>query len=296
MRTFAWFFGLLVLGFAGMAFLTYPAWLLVHPTLDFPFHRIGTRIAELTLAFGFVAVARHLGLANRESLGYGTPRPIFIREMLLAVVIGVVIMLPIIAVIIGFDLRDLKDDMTLNAQTFAKLTIIGLLRGFAVAFIEETFLRGAMFTGMSREVGPKLTIFLTSLIYATTHFIGRIKIPADQVTITSGFDLLAGTFNAFQHPLGIADAFLCLFGVGVLLGMVRMLTGSIAACIGLHAGWVFVITFVRETSTPDYSRPLSFLVSRFDGFVGWLVLAWICVFGVWLFRFYTKRPLIPRTA
>ena len=296
MRTFAWFFGLILLGFAGMAFLTYPAWLLVQPTLDVAFHRLGTRIAELTLVLGFVVVARHLGLAHKEALGYGAPRPIFIREMLIALVLGVLLMLPIVAVIVGFDLRDLKDGVTLNGQTFMKLLVLGLLRGFAVAFIEETFLRGAMFTGMAREVGPRLTVFLTSLIYSATHFIGRIKIPADQVTPASGFDLLAGTFNAFKDPLGIADAFLCLFAVGVLLGMVRMLTGNIAACIGLHAGWVWVIAFVRETSTPDYSRPLSFIVSRFDGFVGWLVLAWICLIGVWLFRFYTKRPLIPRTA
>jgi len=296
MRSFAWFFGLIVLGFAGMALLTYPAWLLVHPTLDFAFHRMGTRIAEITLAMGFFAVARHLGLANRESLGYGVPRPIFIREMLIGLVLGVIVMLPIIAVIIGFDLRDLKDDVTLNGATFAKLALIGVLRGLAVAFIEETFLRGAMYTGMSREVGPRITIFLTSLIYAATHFIGRVKIPADQVTSTSGFDLLAGSFHLFSEPYAIADAFLCLFAVGVVLGVVRMATGSIAACIGLHAGWVFVITFVRETSAPDYSRPLSFIVSRFDGFVGWLVLAWLCVISVWLYRFYSKRAFIPRTA
>jgi uncharacterized protein len=296
MRTFAWFFGLIVLGFAGMAFLTYPAWLLVHPTFDFSFHRIGSRIATLTLAVGFFAVARHLGLANKASLGYGAPRPVFIREMLIGLGLGVVLMLPVVLALIGFDLRDLKEGVTLDGATFAKLALVGILRGFAVAFIEETFLRGAMYTGMSREAGARITIFITALIYSATHFIGRIKIPADQVTPTSGLDLLAGSFTAFTDPLFIADAFLCLFAVGVLLGMVRMLTGNIAACIGLHAGWVWMITFVRETSTADYSQPLSFLVSRFDGFVGWLVLAWTVVIGWALYRFYSQRQLIPRSA
>lgn len=296
MRSFAWFFGLLVLGFAGMAFLTYPAWLLVHPAFDWPFHRIGSRIAMLTLAIGFFAVARHLSLNNKNALGYGLRRPIFLREMLVGFVLGVVLMLPIVGALIGFDLRNLKDGMTLDGGTFAKLALAGVLRGFAVAFIEETFLRGAMYTGMARESNPRIAIGVTALIYSATHFLGRVKIPADQVTPTSGWDLLAGSFQAFNDPLLITDAFLCLFTVGVLLGMVRMLTGNIAACIGLHAGWVWMITFVRETSSADYSSPLSFLVSRFDGFVGWLVLGWTVVIGWCLYRFYSRRALIPRSA
>lgn len=297
MRTFAWFIGLLLLGFAGMTFLTYPAWLLVHPTMDWPFHRVGTRIGELVLVIGFFAVARHLGLNNRQSLGYGARRPVFIREMLIGFVLGVALMLPIVAALLGFDLRNLKEGITLDGATFAKLALVGVLRGFAVALIEETFLRGAMYTGMSRETSPRVTIVVTALIYSATHFLGRVKIPADQVTPASGLDLLAGVLNAFKDPLFIADAFLCLFAVGVLLGMVRMLTGNIAACIGLHAGWVWVITFVRGTSSADHTQPMSFLVSRFDGFVGWLVLAWTLVIGWFLYRFYSRRrQLIPEPA
>ena len=75
----------------------------------------------------------------------------------------------------------------------------------------------------------------------------------------------------------------------ILLGLVRQATGSIAACIGLHAGWVCVITVVRETSVPDRTHPASFLLSQFDGLVGWLVLAWTVVIGLALNRFYVRR-------
>ena len=37
------------------------------------------------------------------------------------------------------------------------------------------------------------------------------------------------------------------------------------------------------------SAPLGFLLSRFDGFIGWLVFAWIVVLAVPLWRFYRGR-------
>jgi membrane protease YdiL (CAAX protease family) len=289
MRSFAWFFGLILVGLAVMATLAYPVWELLHPSFDFPFHRVASRLGMLSLAIGFFLVARRLRLSDKASLGYGAPRPVFMRELLVGFVLGVVLMLPIILAMIGLDLRTMRPGVTLDAATLAGLALEGIARGLVVALIEETFLRGAMFSGIARESGPRLAIVLTALVYSATHFIGRHKIPAEEVTWSSGLDLLAGTLQAFANPVGMADAFLCLFAVGVLLGMVRMLTGNIAACIGLHAGWVWMITFMRETSGPDETSPYRFLLSRFDGFVGWLVLAWIVVIGFALYRFYSRR-------
>jgi hypothetical protein len=101
--------------------------------------------------------------------------------------------------------------------------------------------------------------------------------------------LLAGTMHLFSSPLAIADAFLCLFAVGVVLAMIRAKTGNIAACLGLHAGWVWVMLVVRELTKPVRDQPLSFLLSQFDGFVGWLVLVWVIVLGIALNRFYAQR-------
>jgi hypothetical protein len=53
---------------------------------------------------------------------------------------------------------------------------------------------------------------------------------------------------------------------------------------------------VIETSSTDRSHPLAFLISEQQGFVGWLVLAWTLVMGWMLYRFYSKRTLIPQPA
>jgi membrane protease YdiL (CAAX protease family) len=294
-RAFAWFFGLILLGLAGIAAFAWPLYQLVTPAIDAPFHRVASRTGMLILLIGFIVVARRLALSDRASLGYGLPRRRFFAEAGVGLAVGVATMLPIVLVMIALDLRVLRDGVTLDVATFASLTVKGLTSGIAVALIEETFLRGAMHSGIQRESGARLAVLLTALVYSATHFLAKYRIPADQLGPGSGLELVGGSLAAFGDPLRIADAFLCLFAVGVLLGMVRSLTGNIAACIGLHAGWVWVITFVRETSRRDESSPLSFLLSTFDGMVGWLVLGWTLVIGGALWSFYRRRGALAAT-
>jgi hypothetical protein len=274
---------------AAIGAFSYPAWLVLHPHFDFPFHRIGERIGMLALLVGFVLVARRAQLADRRSLGYGLPRPQFLRELLGALAIGVLTMLLVVAIMTMLGLLDWGDAAAMSGSQLARLTLSRLLSGLAVGLIEETFLRGAMFTAIERESGARLAIVLTSIIYSATHFFASYHIPATEVTPSSGLALLAGTLHLFARPLDIADAFLCLFAVGVVLARIRAITGNIAACIGLHAGWVWVMLVVHELTRPLREQPLSFLLSRFDGFVGWLVLGWTILLGFALNRFFARR-------
>ena len=70
--------------------------------------------------------------------------------------------------------------------------------------------------------------------------------------------------------------------------MVRARTGNIAAPIGLHAGWVAVIYVVRETSERRADGPGAWLLSDYDGFIGWMVLGWTLVIGAVLAWWYRK--------
>jgi uncharacterized protein len=289
MRAFAWFLGLFLVAFAVVAVFAYPAWLLLHPHFDFPFHRIGERIGMIGLLVGFLLVARRLGLADRKSLGYGAPRREFLREWGLGLVLGVVTMLGIVGIMAALGLLEWRSDAVFGAAALAKLVGARLLSGLAVALIEETFIRGAMFTAIQRESGTRTAVILTSILFAASHFFGKIRIPADQVTAWGGVDLLAGTLHAFSDPLGIADAFLCLAAVGLVLAIVRAITGNIAASLGLHAGWVWVMLVAHELTKADDASPLRPLLSQFDGFVGWLVLLWTIPMGVGLWWFYRGR-------
>jgi membrane protease YdiL (CAAX protease family) len=296
MRALSWFLGLTALALAAIALFSYPAWLLLHPHFDFPFHRIGERIGMLALLIGFVAVARHLHLADRASLGYGLPRRAFVREMSLGLVLGVTSMLAVVGIMAGLGLIEWSAGANLGASALARLLLARALSGFAVAFIEETFLRGAMHSAIERESGTRAAVLWTAGLYAATHFFASFHIAPAQVSAGSGLTLLAGTLQRFADPLGIIDAFLALFAVGVVLGLVRAATGNIAACIGLHAGWVWVMLVAHELTRPRAGAPLGFLLSRFDGFVGWLVLAWTLLLLIPLWRFYLARGALPRRA
>src|SRR3984893_13112196 len=286
MRTFAYFLGLILVGLASIAVFAYPAWLLLHPHFEFPFHRMGERIGMLALGFGFLLTARRLGLSDRTSLGYGLTRRKFAREASIGLALGVATMSAVVALMTALGLLDGTAAAGFTAAALAKLVVLRLLSGLAVAFIEETFLRGAMHTGIERESGSRAAVILTAVVYSATHFFASFRIPAAEVSASSGVALLAGTLQSFAHPLGIVDALLCLMAVGILLGRVRAATGNIAACIGLHAGWVWVMLVVHALAQPVRLSPLSFLLSRFGGFVGCLVLAWPIPLGLALQRFY----------
>jgi uncharacterized protein len=290
MRSFAIFLGLIALGFAGIALLGYPAWLLVSPLLDDPkFSRVASRVGMLILLVGFVFVARHLKVADRQSLGYGLPAGKFAREVAIALLLGALLMLPLVGAMLLLDLRDLKPGVEFAASTLARLALTGLVSGLVVALIEETFLRGAMQTAITRESGAALAIALTSMVYAALHFVaGKYRVAASEVHFGSGLDMLAEVLKGFSDPLGILDSFLCLTAVGVLLAVVRLVTGNIAACIGLHAGWVTVIYVVRETTVPNLASPAVWVMGDYDGFIGWMVLAWIPIIGWMLYRWYAR--------
>jgi uncharacterized protein len=290
MRSFAIFLALIALALGGIAAFAYPAWLATQAMgLDFKFHRVASRIAMLTFLVGFLFIAKRMRVGDRASLGYALPAPVFFAELAKALVLGAVLMLPVLATMVFLDMRELKPGLAFAFGDWAGIVAMGLGTGLVVAFIEETALRGVMHTAIARESGAAWAIALVSLVYAATHFLGKARIPADQVGPGSGIEMLSLMLAAFANFGGIADAFLCLAAVGVLLGVVRHLTGNVAACIGLHASWVAIIYAVRETSERRETGPVAWLMSDYDGFIGWMVLAWTAVIGVALWWWYRKK-------
>jgi hypothetical protein len=287
MRAALWFlaamFGTLVLA----ALVAWPVWLVVHALVpDWPFHRVVSRFWQLLLLAGLLVALRGLGLRGRSDWGYGLPRPVFLRQFAIGLAIGLATMLPMSIAMGALGILDLRPGF--GFALLLQAVGSGALAGLGVAILEETFFRGLMFRAVSRESGFAVAAWSTALIYSAIHFLARARIPADEVAWDSGIRLLGGALANFAEPFAVADSFVTLVLVGLLLAFVRERTGAIAACIGLHMGWVWVIKGTTIVTRVDTEADAAFLVSSFDGYTGWLVAGWaalligIAWFAGWL--------------
>jgi membrane protease YdiL (CAAX protease family) len=289
MRALSWFlaaiFGTLLLAAA----LAWPVWSAVHAMApDWPFHRILSRFWQLTLLAALVLAVRRLGLRGRGDWGYGLTRRRFLRQLAAGLAIGVATMLPMSLAMGALGIVELNPDYAHAA--LLRAVAIGAATGLAVAIVEETFFRGLMFRAVSREGGLALAAWATAVVYSAIHFLARARIPADEVAWDSGLRLLGGALSRYASPATIADSFVTLVLVGLLLALVRARTGAIAACIGLHMGWVTVIKTTTSLTQIDEASRWSFLVGSFDGYTGWLVAGWAAILLAAAWRLGWLRP------
>jgi membrane protease YdiL (CAAX protease family) len=268
--------------------LTYPAWLLVTVFGDARPDRVMRRVGMIVLAIALYVVLRRSGLATRSTLGYALPRRDFIRQLTFGFFAGLVLMSPLVWGLFGLDLRN--PTVVLTSAVLAKLFLQGILTGLTVAFVEETFLRGAMFGAIQRESGTFMAVALPSLLYAAVHFLGgSLRIPPADMDFGGGLRIAADLFSRFTTPLEFIDSFAALLALGILLSLIRLRTGAIAGCVGLHAGGVCVITVLRNMSTTNQDASLAWLVGSYDGVIGWMACVWIGVVTLLFWRNTKKR-------
>jgi len=279
MRALAAFVAVLFGTLVAAAVLAWPVWLLAHALEpDWPFHRVVSRLWQLLLLAALLLALRRLGLRSREDWGYGLPRPLFLRQCGAGLAIGVATMLPISLMLVALGLLAPGPDF--GTAALLEAAAAGVAAGLVVALLEETFFRGLMFRAVSREAGALFAAWATALIYSAVHFLASARIPADELGWTSGLELLASALANYARPAAIADSFVTLVLVGLLLALVRARTGAIAAGIGLHMGWVAVIKTTTSVTAPADDSRWSFLVGTFDGYTGWLVAGWAALLVV----------------
>jgi membrane protease YdiL (CAAX protease family) len=173
-----------------------------------------------------------------------------------------------------------------SVSNAARIFLIGLSSGVAVALLEETVIRGAMHTAIERESGSWTAALLTAPLFAVLHFFAKVRIAPEDVGWGSGFDLLARSFSPLAQPSLVSDSFLSWLIVGLILSLTRVLTGNIAVAIGLHAGWVVVLRMLQEATTSGEAPAYAFWVGRFDGLLGYWLLPWgiSIALALWLTR------------
>jgi membrane protease YdiL (CAAX protease family) len=247
---------------------------LLGPLAVFPLHRIFSRLTMLFAFVWIIWVMLRFGLARREVLGYGMPPRAFLLHLLAGLAAGLVLMAVAVVPLFALDLREWNFVRLANAGGPLVVALKGLGSGVLVALIEETFFRGAMQGALDRLGAKRLALFAVPALYAAVHFLGRAEsVPYDEVTAFSGFTALSGFFSGYAQPLHIVDAFVALYCVGLLLALVRRRWSNLAACIGLHTGFVAVIAVFRKISVATGNPDWSFLVGDYDGLLGlWIVV------------------------
>jgi len=280
MRTTALFFGFLLLCLAVAALLTVP--IMDTGWLHFPPERVMGRLTQVLILLGIWPLLRRLQLANRRDLGYGVPRPAFLRALGLGWIYGILILLGLALALLGLEVR-VPDPDPGSWSWIAGKALQAVVAGLLIAVLEETFFRGALFAAIRRREGLAPAILWSAGLYAVLHLMKPSALPAGVPFDWAGaWAMFAGVFlDVFQWRH--LDTFLALLMVGVFLALVRDFTGHIGWCVGLHAGWVFVIQVTRRLTDGNPSSGLSFLTGDYDGIIGWLSLMWIgaLALGYW---------------
>jgi len=286
MRAFVWFLGsILLAGLIGAA-IAYPAYELTSTFAAWAFHRVAGRIAMLVLLVELVWLCRHLNLRTKRDFGYGLPWRRFLAQCLLWGVLGMATAAVGAAFLLLTHLRVADSGFDPTASGYVRIFLVGLGSGIGVALIEETAFRGVMHTAIERESGPWTAALLTAPLFAILHFFAKVRIPADELGWSSGFDLLLRSFAPLGHPALVADSFLSWLAVGLILSLTRSLTGNIAVAIGLHAGWVVVLRMLQQGTALGSSPAYAGWVGGFDGLLGYWLLPWAAAIAavLWLAR------------
>ena len=278
MRAFAWFLAAILLAGLISALLAYPAYELTSTFASFKFHRVAGRVAMLVLALELVWLCRHLNLMRKRDYGYGLPWRRFLKVSFASGAIGMATAGVGAWFLLSSHLRIISPGFAPTALNFARIFLMGLGSGIAVALIEDTVMRGAMHTAIERESGPWTAALLTAPLFAVLHFTAKAAIPPQDIGWGSGFDLLLRSFSPLAQPSLVFDSFLSWLIVGLILSLTRVLTGNIAVAIGLHAGWVVVLRMLQEGTITGPVAATSMWVGRFDGLLGYWLVPWgICI-------------------
>lgn len=286
MRAFAWFVAAIVLAGVMGAVLAYPAYQLTATFAGWAFHRVASRVAMLVLIAELMWLCRHLDLKRARDFGYGLPWRRFLKVGCTWGAIGIATAAVGAAFLLSTGLRVLSPGFTPTLSSLARIFLIGLSSGVAVALLEETVIRGAMHTAIERESGAWTAALLTAPLFAVLHFFAKTRIAPEDIGWGSGFDLLLRSFSPLAQPALVFDSFLSWLIVGLILSLTRVLTGNIAVAIGLHAGWVLVLRMLQEGTTNGVAPHYAFWVGRFDGLLGYWLLPWgvSIAIALWLTR------------
>ena len=260
------------------ALLSVPVYKLIQPLADIGFYKLISFTSTICGLLLLCVWLKHNKWLNHVSLGYIKSAPaVVITQALTGFFAGIIIMAILVSALVLLGIHQIEPALEFNPVAGGKIFLRALFAGIMVGLIEETLYRGALLGGLLARMKPLGAILLSSIVYSGVHFLKFGSVPAAiPVTWITGVQMLPGAFYRFSDP-AITDAFLSLLAFGVLLAMVRLKSGAIYQCIGLHAGVVAAIKIVNKTTYYVPHNNLAFLVNKYDHQLGYLALFWLAV-------------------
>jgi membrane protease YdiL (CAAX protease family) len=216
----------------------------------------------------------------------------FLRQLLAGVGVGVAILAVHVLLLVFSDIRIAHPIHLTEWSSYPRWIGKSLLIGLSVGINEEILFRGFLLAYLVQRMGKTGAIVTSALYFAALHFVNpTIRPTADDVDWFTGpllvWDALVSIGSRLQP-----DSFLALATAGAFLATVRIyLPHGLAFCMGLHAGWVFVIKMTRHVTVSAPTADGAFLVSRFDGVIGYLSSGWILLLTLLLIAFWRRSGM-----
>ena len=278
MRLFLLFLFSVLLAILGSSLVAQPLYKLLGIGGLIDFDNFGKRLAMLAILLTIVAILKLKGLLDYKNVGWLVNETQTRRRLLFyGFVVGIAMMLPITGLFHLSELRILNLSPDFAWDAFAIKLASLLLAAFAVSLIEETFFRGILFEGFLKDKAPLSAVLSTALFFAVIHF-ARIKgseLPADAPWYY-GSVILADSIAMHWNGNYFSTA-LSLFLAGVLLGIVRLKTANVWACIGIHSGWILTLKVDKKLSYFNGQSDWDFLVGPYDYYNGWATAGWLMI-------------------
>lgn len=190
---------------------------------------------------------------------------------------GLAIVAVIEANLLLLGIHDLDEERLLSIEHISLLLFKGLVTGLLVGIVEELVFRGALLGGLTRQTNQAVALVTVSLVYAAVHYLKFRDLPVDTaVTWYTGVAMIPPALFQFAEPVWY-DTMLTLFFLGLFLGLIRIFTGSLILCIGIHAGVIAGEKLVRHTTDFMPDNPYAHLVNRYDPFIGDLASVWLLI-------------------
>ena len=265
-----WILGSLILGCALTPALYSLIGALVDP-VPWPYSRVFNRVAMLVAAIWLWRMHRALGW--REAWSAFREERAIVARIVLAFVLSASIALaalPLLAATGALELREV-DPVYLVRKILPVIPAAVL-----IALLEELFFRAILLRGVMRTLPTAIAVIGTSLFFASLHFLSpdrHYEYPGWSPTV--GFEYLGPVIMRAWDP-GFAPAFFGLSLIGLALALVYLRGRSLAACVGLHAGWILAAKWATYFTTFEQPEVAASALARRTFLIGQPV-AWVAV-------------------